>query len=99
MSLEFKRKGQLLSSSSRRWLCDPIEERVPKDNKCHEFIFIRPDVAIVHVTNQISGFLATDGATEAPHNESSIRVFQKDNGIWRVSAFHNTSVAASFKRN
>jgi uncharacterized protein (TIGR02246 family) len=61
--------------------------------------FIRPDVAVVHVTNQISGFLTPDGATEAPHDEVSIRVFQKDNGIWRVSAFHNTSVAASFKRD
>jgi hypothetical protein len=40
-----------------------------------------------------------DGSTEPPHSELSIRVFQKDNGIWRVIAFHNTTVAASFKRD
>jgi uncharacterized protein (TIGR02246 family) len=61
--------------------------------------FIRPDVAIVHVTAQISGFLSPDGSTEPPHNELSIRVFQKDGGIWGVAAFHNTTVAATLKRD
>ncbi len=61
--------------------------------------FTRPDVAIVHVTAQISGFLNTDGSTEPPHDELSIRVFQKDSGIWRVGAFHNTTVAATLKRD
>jgi len=61
--------------------------------------FILPDVAIVHVTNQISGFLAADGSTEPPHNELSLRVFQKENGVWRVVAFHNTAVATSLKPN
>jgi hypothetical protein len=37
--------------------------------------FIRADVAIAHVTNQITGFLGPDGSTEPPHNELSIRVF------------------------
>src|SRR5271165_6389679 len=55
--------------------------------------FIRSDVAIVHVTNQISGFLDPDGSVQPPHDELSIRIFQKDNVIWRVSAFHNTTVA------
>ena len=41
--------------------------------------FIRPDVAVAHVTNRISGFLAADGSTEPSHDELSIRVFQKDN--------------------
>ena len=59
--------------------------------------FIRPDVAIVHVTNQINGFLDADGSIEPPHNELSLRVFQKENGMWRVVAFHNTTVAASLK--
>ncbi len=59
--------------------------------------FIRPDVAIVHVTNQISGFIEADGTTEPPHNEFSIRVFEKDNGLWRMAAFHNTTVAATLK--
>jgi uncharacterized protein (TIGR02246 family) len=59
--------------------------------------FVRPDVAIVHVTNQISGFLAADGSTVPPHNELSLRVFQKENGAWLVVAFHNTTVATTFK--
>lgn len=61
--------------------------------------FIRPDVAIVHATSQISGFLNPDGSTEPPHNELSMRVFQKDNGVWRIAAFHNTRVAAGSPRN
>ena len=39
--------------------------------------FIRPDVAIVHVTSEISGFLNPDGSTAPPHNEMSIRVFRR----------------------
>jgi uncharacterized protein (TIGR02246 family) len=61
--------------------------------------FIRPDVAIVHVTAEISGFLSPDGSTAPPHNELSIRVFQKDGGNWRVAAFHNTTVTATPQRN
>ena len=61
--------------------------------------FIRPDVAIVHVTSEISGFLDPDGSTAPPHNELSIRVFQKDSGIWRVAAFHNTRVVAPARRD
>jgi uncharacterized protein (TIGR02246 family) len=61
--------------------------------------FVKPDVAIVHVTSEISGFLNPDGSTAPPHNELSIRVFQKDGGIWRVAAFHNTTVAAIPRRD
>jgi uncharacterized protein (TIGR02246 family) len=57
--------------------------------------FITPDVAIVHVTSEISGFLNPDGSTAPPHNELSIRVFQRDGEMWRVAAFHNTTVAAA----
>jgi uncharacterized protein (TIGR02246 family) len=64
----------------------------------HTIRFIRPDVAIVHSTAEISGFLNPDGLTEPPHNELSIRVFQKDRGVWHVAAFHNTSVAPTLKR-
>ena len=60
--------------------------------------FIKPDVAIVHVTSEIRGFLNPDGTTAPPHNELSIRVFQKDSGMWRVAAFHNASVAARPRR-
>jgi uncharacterized protein (TIGR02246 family) len=61
--------------------------------------FIRPDVAIVHVTSEISGFLNPDGSTAPPHNELSIRVFQKDNGMWHVAVFHNTTVATIPRRD
>ncbi len=60
--------------------------------------FIRPDVAIVHVTSEISGFLKPDDSTAPPHKELSIRVFQKDSGAWRVAAFHNTTVATTARR-
>jgi uncharacterized protein (TIGR02246 family) len=61
--------------------------------------FIRPDVAVVHVMSQITGFLNPSGSTEPPHSELSIRVFQKEDGIWRVGAFHNTTVAATLNRH
>ena len=61
--------------------------------------FIRSDVAIVHVTSEISGFLNPNGSTAPPHNELSIRVFQKDDGIWHVAAFHNTTVVAVPRRD
>jgi len=52
--------------------------------------FIRPDVALVHLTNELSGLLSPDGQTQAPHRELSIRVLVKDQGTWRITAFHNT---------
>jgi uncharacterized protein (TIGR02246 family) len=61
--------------------------------------FIRSDVAIVHVTSEISGFLNSDGTTAPPHNELSIRVIQKDSGIWHVAVFHNTTVIATPRRD
>jgi uncharacterized protein (TIGR02246 family) len=52
--------------------------------------FIRPDVAIAHVTNELSGVVSPDGQQLPPHQELSLRVFVKENGAWRVTAFHNT---------
>lgn len=52
--------------------------------------FIRPDVALAHVKNELSGLLAPDGQTMPPHQELSVRVFVKDEGAWRIAAFHNT---------
>jgi uncharacterized protein (TIGR02246 family) len=52
--------------------------------------FIRPDVALVHVINELSGLLSPDGKTQPPHQELSVRVFVKDQGTWRITAFHNT---------
>lgn len=43
--------------------------------------------------------LNPNGATEPPHSELSIQIFQKENGIWRVGAFHNTTVAATLNRD
>jgi len=55
--------------------------------------FIRPDVALANVTNELSGLVAPDGRTLPAHQELSLRVFVKDAGIWQVAAFHNTMVA------
>ena len=52
--------------------------------------FIRPDVALAHVTNEMSGVVAPDGTAMPPHQELSIRVLVKDGGVWRIAAFHNT---------
>jgi uncharacterized protein (TIGR02246 family) len=52
--------------------------------------FVRPDVALVHVLNELGGLVAPDGEKLPAHRELSIRVFAKDGGTWRVAAFHNT---------
>ena len=46
--------------------------------------FIRPDVAITHVTNELSGLVTPDGQTLSPQKELSMRVFVKEggNGEW-----------------
>jgi uncharacterized protein (TIGR02246 family) len=55
--------------------------------------FIRPDVALANVTNELSGLAAPDGHALPSHQELSLRVFVKDAGVWQVAAFHNTIVA------
>jgi len=52
--------------------------------------FIRADVALAHVTNELSGLVGPDGQTLPSHQELSIRVLVKDQGSWRITAFHNT---------
>jgi uncharacterized protein (TIGR02246 family) len=54
--------------------------------------FIRPDVALAHVTNELSGLIGPDGGRPPPHQELSLRVFVRQDGVWRVAAFHNTLV-------
>jgi uncharacterized protein (TIGR02246 family) len=54
--------------------------------------FIRPDMAVAHVTNELSGLVSPDGKKLPAHQELSIRVFVKEQGTWRVAAFHNTMV-------
>ena len=52
--------------------------------------FIRADVALAHVINEMSGVISMDGAKQPPHKELSIRVLVKDQGVLRITAFHNT---------
>jgi uncharacterized protein (TIGR02246 family) len=54
--------------------------------------FVRPDVALVHVKNELSGLVATDGQALPSHQELSLRVFIKESGVWRVAAFQNTLI-------
>jgi uncharacterized protein (TIGR02246 family) len=54
--------------------------------------FIRPDVALAHVTNELSGLLSPDGQQLSAQKELSIRVFVKDGDDWHVTAFHNTMI-------
>jgi len=53
---------------------------------------LRPDIALVHVTNELSGLVAPDGTALPSHQELSLRVLAKQDGRWQVAAFHNTMV-------
>ena len=55
--------------------------------------FIRSDVALAHVTNELSGLVSQEGQTLPSHRELSLRVFVKDDGVWRVASFHNTMLS------
>jgi uncharacterized protein (TIGR02246 family) len=56
--------------------------------------FIRPDVALAHVTNELSGLITSSGLNLPPHEEISLRVFVKEkDGEWRIAAFQNTLIA------
>jgi uncharacterized protein (TIGR02246 family) len=52
--------------------------------------FIRPDVAIVHVTSETAGIATSDGRELPPQKELNIRILTRENGRWLVAAFHNT---------
>jgi uncharacterized protein (TIGR02246 family) len=54
--------------------------------------FLRPDIALAHVTNELSGLAAPDGQALPSHQELSLRVFIKEDGRWQVAAFHNTMI-------
>jgi uncharacterized protein (TIGR02246 family) len=54
--------------------------------------FIRADVAVAHVTNELSGLVSPEGEQLPAHRELSIRVLVKERGRWSVTAFHNTIV-------
>jgi hypothetical protein len=55
--------------------------------------FIRPDVALAHVTNEMSGLVGPNGEKLPAHRELSLRVFVKDDGVWQVASFHNTMLS------
>ena len=54
--------------------------------------FITGDVAIAHVTSELSGVMNPAGEQLPAQRELSLRVFVKRRGIWRLTAFHNTAV-------
>ena len=54
--------------------------------------FVNPELAIAHVTNEMSGLVDSAGAEVPTHRELSVRVFIKENDNWRVTAFHNTII-------
>ena len=54
--------------------------------------FVRPDVAIVHETHEMSGMSNDQGETMPPQQELSIRVMVKELGKLLITAFHNTIV-------
>ncbi|WP_310468119.1 SgcJ/EcaC family oxidoreductase [Sphingomonas sp.] len=56
--------------------------------------FVRPDIAVVHVTHEISGMLDEAGQLLPPHPEFSTRLYVKQRGRWLLSAFHNSARVA-----
>jgi len=54
--------------------------------------FVRPDVARVHQTHEMTGMLTADGKTMPPNRELGIRVMVKEHDKWLTTAFHNTIV-------
>jgi uncharacterized protein (TIGR02246 family) len=54
--------------------------------------FLRPDIALAYVRNELSGLIAPDGQPLPSHQELSLRVFIKEGGHWQVAAFHNTMI-------
>jgi uncharacterized protein (TIGR02246 family) len=54
--------------------------------------FLRPDVALANVTNELSGLVAPEGEPLPSHQELSLRVFTKEDGSWKLAAFHNTII-------
>jgi uncharacterized protein (TIGR02246 family) len=53
---------------------------------------LRPDVALAHVTNELSGLSDPSGQLLPAHQELSLRIFVKYKGAWKVAAFHNTMI-------
>lgn len=56
--------------------------------------FVRDGVALAHVEIEMSGAVSLSGKQLPPHRELSLRVYIRNDGVWRVSAFHNTAILA-----
>jgi uncharacterized protein (TIGR02246 family) len=54
--------------------------------------FLKPDVAIVHRLQEMSGMRDDNDQIKPPHEEMGMRVLVKENGKWLTTAFHNTIV-------
>lgn len=76
-----RRLTAVFSSRYRQARLQPIDYSVR---------FVRPDVAIVHTLNELSGAVLADGSPQASHDEISTRVLVKEGGAWRFAAIHVT---------
>ena len=54
--------------------------------------FVRDDMALAHVEVEMSGAVWASCKPLPPHPELSLRVYIRDGGVWRVSAFQNTAI-------
>ena len=54
--------------------------------------FIKPDVALVHRLQEMSGMRDDNDQIMPPHQEMGMRVLVKEQGKWLTTAFHNTIV-------
>ena len=55
--------------------------------------FLRPDIAVAHVTGELNGLLGRDGQ-KLPRVVRGIMTWMltQDDGIWRIAAFQNTTI-------
>lgn len=63
---------------------DPIDTRVR---------FVSPDVAVAHVTFELSGLTAADGQSIPASQEIGTRVLVRRDGRWLVAAIHSTTIS------
>jgi len=55
--------------------------------------FLRPDIAVAHITGELNGLLGRDGQ-KLPRVVRGIMTWMltKDDGIWQIAAFQNTII-------
>src|SRR6185503_17175585 len=54
--------------------------------------FLRPDVAVAHVTWSLSGDTGIDGHSRPPRNGICTHVLTKQNGRWVIAVSQNTDI-------